>query len=50
VIVKSYSTSNTWTWNTSGVTAGTYSVLVWVRNVGSPASYEAGKSIGYSLY
>ena len=32
---------NTWTWNTGGLTAGTYTVQVWVRNAGSPADWEA---------
>ena len=35
-----YSTTSTWSWNTTGLAAGTYRVVVWVRNVGSTATYE----------
>jgi hypothetical protein len=31
----------TWTWNTSGLTPGTYGVGVWSRTVGASAPYEA---------
>src|SRR5205814_4681086 len=32
---------NAWTWNTTGFAPGVYGVGVWVRNSGSPLSYEA---------
>lgn len=46
---RSYGTSNTWTWNTTGVTLGTYTVQARVRNVGSIADYEAFSNIVYSV-
>jgi hypothetical protein len=48
-VVRDYSSSNTWAWNTGGVAAGTYTVLVYVRNAGSPATYETAKGISYSI-
>jgi hypothetical protein len=40
-IVQGYSTSSTFTWNTSGLAPGTYLFDVWVREAGSTAQYEA---------
>jgi hypothetical protein len=48
-VVRSYSTTNTWTWNTTGYTAGAYMIEVDVRSAGSSAAYEAYKAISYSL-
>jgi len=48
-IVQNYSATNTWTWNTNGVAAGSYDVLVYVRNSGSGAAYEALNSLTYVL-
>jgi len=48
-IVQNYSATNTWTWNTNGVAAGSYDVLVYVRNAGSSAPYEALSSLTYAL-
>jgi hypothetical protein len=39
----------TFVWNTTGLQAGTYHVDVWVRQNGSPASYETLKNIPYQL-
>ena len=47
--VQNYSTSGTWTWNTTGLNAGAYSIMVYVRNVGSTASYQAYGTVGYTL-
>jgi len=47
--VQDYSTTNTWTWNTTGAAAATYGVQVYVRNVGSSAKYEATKTMSYTL-
>lgn len=47
--VQDYSSNNTWTWNTSGYDAGRYNIQVFVRNIGSTASYEANSSVGYTL-
>jgi len=44
-----YSTTDTWTWNTLGVPAGTYGVQVYVRNAGSSAKSEAVKNLSYVL-
>ncbi|HKW59414.1 MAG TPA: hypothetical protein VJR46_06630 [Candidatus Dormibacteraeota bacterium] len=40
-VVQDYSASNTWTWNTTGLAAGAYTLDVYARNAGSTASYEA---------
>ena len=42
-IAKPYGATNdnTWTWNTTGLATGTYSVQVWARSAGSTAAYEA---------
>ena len=40
-IGQAYSSSTTYTWNTTGLTAGTYRYSVWVRNASSTASYDA---------
>ena len=43
VIAKDYGATNdnTWTWNTYGLDAQSYSFQVWVREAGSTAAYEA---------
>jgi spore germination protein YaaH len=43
-MVQAYSTSPTWQWNTSGATAGTYSVAVWAKDSNSTGT--SGNSIG----
>jgi len=48
-MVRAYATTNTWSWNTSGAVAGTYIVMTYVRNVGSPAPYEVYKVMSYSI-
>ncbi len=47
--VQEYSPVNTWSWDSGQFEAGTYSVMVHVRNTGSPALYEAVKSLVFSL-
>ena len=37
-IVQPFSTSNTFTWNTSGLAAGSYLYTVWARDTGSPGA------------
>src|SRR6266567_2564276 len=39
-IVQAYSATNTFTWNTIGLSAGTYKYSVWVRDASSGASYD----------
>ncbi len=48
-LVQPYAQASTWTWNTNGVAAGTYNVVVYARSVGSTASSEAGTTIIYDL-
>ncbi len=49
-VVQNYSTTATWTWNTTGAIPGLYGIQVDVRNVGSTASpSEAAKSIVYTI-
>jgi len=46
---QAYSSNASWTWNTTGLPVGTYTIQVWARNSGSTASYEAYRSISYTL-
>jgi len=39
----------TWTWDTTGLAAGTYQVTVWARQTGSTARYEAYFVRAYQL-
>jgi len=48
-IMQDYSSTNTWTWDTSGMPGGIYTVQVWVRNTGSDYGYEALKSLSYVI-
>jgi hypothetical protein len=47
--VREYSSTASWNWNTSGLLAGTYQVVVHARNIGSTRSYETYGSISYGL-
>ena len=40
-VARDYAAGNAWTWNTTGLTTGTYSVQVFARAAGSTALYEA---------
>jgi hypothetical protein len=48
-MIRDYATTNTWTWDTTGAVAGTHAVMVYVRNVGSAATYEIAKSMSYTV-
>jgi hypothetical protein len=48
-LVQPFSASNTWTWNTTGVTPGTYTVDVYVRSAGSTSPREAEAAITYQI-
>lgn len=48
-VVRNYSTSNVWSWNSTAVPAGTYYIQVDVRGVGSPSTREAAKAIPFVL-
>jgi probable HAF family extracellular repeat protein len=47
--VRDYATSATWSWTTTGLTAGTYQVVVHARNAGSTKNYETYSSVNYKL-
>jgi hypothetical protein len=38
-----------YTWDTTGLTAGTYTVAVWARTIGSPAPYDNSDARWYQL-
>jgi len=40
-VVQAYSSSNIWTWNTTGLAAGTYTLDVYARDASSTAGYDA---------
>ncbi len=46
---REFSRDPNWTWNTSGMAAGTYYIQVYVRSSGSPAAWEAGASLTQEL-
>ncbi len=48
-IVQDYSPTSTYTWNTTGLAPGVYSLEVDVRNQGSTASYESVANLSYTL-
>jgi len=47
--VQAYSPTTTWTWDTTSASAGSYEVLVYIRSIGSVATYQAIKSLTYAL-
>lgn len=47
--VRSYSTVPTWSWNTTGLPAGAYSVAANVRALGSTAAVEAVAYVPYQI-
>jgi hypothetical protein len=50
-LARAYSTDPTWTWDTAalGLPAGTYTILVHTRHVGSTINAEVKESIGFRL-
>ncbi len=48
-LAQSYGASSTLDWNTTGLAVGTYNLLVYVRTVGDPVSYEAYSTIYEAL-
>ena len=48
-LLRGYSTSATYSWNTSGAPAGTEQFGVWVRDAGSSADYDSYTGIPYTL-
>ena len=47
--VRPYSTTPTWTWDTTGAASGTHYVTVYVRNAGSTADVEAYQQVSYVI-
>jgi plastocyanin len=39
-LARAYSTTNTFSWNTAGLVAGTYYISVWVRDANSPGAFS----------
>jgi hypothetical protein len=46
---QAYSSTASWTWDTTGLGNGTYTIQVWARNAGSTAQYEAWTSVKFTL-
>jgi hypothetical protein len=46
---QAYSGNSSWTWNTTGLPVGTYTIQVWAKSLGSTAAYEAYRSLSYKL-
>ena len=46
---QDYSALNTFAWNTSGLAPDTYTMVVYVRNVGSPLASEACRFLSYNI-
>src|SRR5205814_9417556 len=49
VIVRGYSTSASYDWNTTGAPAGTERFGVWIRDAASTAPYDTFIGIAYTL-
>ncbi|MDD2898591.1 MAG: Ig-like domain-containing protein [Desulfuromonadaceae bacterium] len=47
--LRPYTTTAAFTWNTAAVTPGAYRLAVYVRNAGTTISFEAFKSLPYSI-
>jgi len=48
-VVRDYSSSSSWTWDTDGLAVGSYFVEVWARRTGSTAAWESYKTMNYTL-
>jgi len=49
IVQRSYSTSNTWTWNSTGAPPGTEKFGVWVHDANSTAPYDRYASISFTV-
>jgi hypothetical protein len=47
VLLRGYTTSNQYVWNSTGALSGTENIGVWVRDATSSASYDAFDSMPY---
>lgn len=48
-VARPYSTSNSFTWNTTGAAPGEWTLVVWARQAGSAAAYETSFAMSYQL-
>ncbi len=50
-VVQSWSTTSSWTWNTTGAPAGSWTFVVWVRDAASPGTTSSwlGRYDGYAV-
>lgn len=49
VLAQGWSTSPTYTWNTTGLATGVYNWQVWVKEAGSPKTWETHYGRGFTL-
>ena len=49
MVTQPYAQTSSWSWNTTGSSAGAYVIRVNVRNAGSTAPFEARATIAYTL-
>jgi hypothetical protein len=48
--VQAYGTSNTYTWNTTGLATGSYQVRVWIENQGGGSTtFDVSKSLSFTV-
>jgi len=48
-VARDYSSTSSWTWNTTNLAIGKYYIEVWARNAGSTAAWEAYKTMSFTL-
>jgi len=48
-LVKPYSATSTWSWDTTGLTTGAYRIVVQARNSGSTVSFDQERAMNFSL-
>jgi len=48
-VQQGYLPTDYWSWNTTGLSVGTYTVEVWARNAGSSAAWEANENMKYNI-
>ncbi len=46
---QAYGSNASWTWNTTGLGTGAYTIQVWARSVGSIAAYDTWTGVKYTL-
>ncbi len=48
-MVRAYSTSPSFVWDTAQYGSGTYNISIWIKNTGSPAQYDTYTQGTYAL-